>query len=87
MRNEVSYTVERPSRMDRLNWKWVLIPLALILCAAIIIIAAMNSGILFYVGLVVFFLLGFFAGQSQTWYTVRKMWNHFTTSSDENIDE
>jgi Mg2+/citrate symporter len=83
MRNEVSYTIERPSKMDRLNWKWVLIPLAVILCVALIIIAAMHSGILFYIGLAVFFILGFIVGQSRTWYAIRKTWNHFTTTEED----
>jgi hypothetical protein len=77
-----NYYIAEPSKLDKFNWKWLLIPLAIILCAAIIIIAAMNSGLVFYIGMVAFFLLGFFAGQSQAWYAVRKMWNHFVNHDD-----
>lgn len=78
MRNyEANYKVEPPSEMDKMNWKWVLPTLAVLAFIGMIVVMIMNSGIVAYIGFGVFAILGFLAGQSRWWHTMRKMSGYY----------
>jgi len=88
MRNyEANYKVEPPSEMDKMNWKWVLPTLAVLAFIGMIVVMIMNSGIVAYIGFGVFAILGFLAGQSRWWHTMRKMWGYYFNQETGEDDE